>query len=945
MTMRNRQIQFIVTARNAAAQVLQGAGRQIRQLGERATRTARNLRNTGDATRRAGDAAGRASRNWGNFGERLSRASRAVAILQGPLGGIAARVDRLRSLIANTNVVFAAFAVSVTALGFAVVRSIGNIAKYESQLLTIEGQIRATGSAAGLTTPELVAMAERVGDMTLASRSGARELAGQLLAFTNITGAQVERTMFLAADVAQVTGRDIQSVGSMLGRALDNPTEGVTRLTRLGITLNENTRDYIRTLQEQGRTVEAQNVLFRELESRFKSTGQAAAQGLAGELDTIGEILGDLGPKFTIFSGGRAAMNDFATGVRKALQMVERNLEKIAYWFNRAKDALIGFLAAAAGFTVVRTLAVALISLPAILAAVTAAFRRLTIAMAANPFGAIAVAISTVVGALYSFRDAQFEVMGRTVSIGGIVGEVWEQATTRVGEAVNWMQDKFVSAGGLTGAISTLNERFAGIPEAFGSAIMRIWPYIRGLINLFIGLQRSTLTVFMGMARGIYTLMSELWESVGGGFESLGEMIAGAVTLDRARIDAARASLEAAVRPDFSRTAQIARDTADSLGRNFTTNYVGIVTDQITGLFGEDGWVDRTLDAAARRTATRAEELRRRTSFTPDAMVVPFAGLDDEDGSTSEDQVQAQLNALASALQRMTGQYAPAIARANELRAAHDLLTQATTLASRGGERFTQVLAAAGLTTEQFEQLLGNVRTGINATGTALGEVQAGVQSFVNRTQDGMSVLQKGTESVLDGMSSALDEFTRTGKLNFRNMVSSMIADLMRLQAQRAFTSVVSNFMPGIGSMFGVGHTGGLAGRSVQGRRMVDPGVFRGAQKYHTGGLAGSGVRRGEVPLIAKKNEALMPTARMSDGSFGVKAMVPDGGGGARNIYITNAPVIHMHANENGSFDAKSAHAASKAVQESIRKVVQETLADEMRRGGMMGGDMRRGGI
>jgi hypothetical protein len=62
------------------------------------------------------------------------------------------------------------------------------------------------------------------------------------------------------------------------------------------------------------------------------------------------------------------------------------------------------------------------------------------------------------------------------------------------------------------------------------------------------------------------------------------------------------------------------------------------------------------------------------------------------------------------------------------------------------------------------------------------------------------------------------------------------------------------------GAMIGLGHTGGLVGSSRVGSgnssRRVDPGMFAGAMRYHTGGIVG--LRPGEVPIIAKKNEEVL---------------------------------------------------------------------------------------
>jgi hypothetical protein len=72
-------------------------------------------------------------------------------------------------------------------------------------------------------------------------------------------------------------------------------------------------------------------------------------------------------------------------------------------------------------------------------------------------------------------------------------------------------------------------------------------------------------------------------------------------------------------------------------------------------------------------------------------------------------------------------------------------------------------------------------------------------------------------------------------------------------------------------------HSGGFAGAATGSGRGITEAVRAGARRYHVGGTANStaGLRSGEVPVIAKNGEALLPTARMPDGNLRVKAIIP----------------------------------------------------------------------
>ena len=108
----------------------------------------------------------------------------------------------------------------------------------------------------------------------------------------------------------------------------------------------------------------------------------------------------------------------------------------------------------------------------------------------------------------------------------------------------------------------------------------------------------------------------------------------------------------------------------------------------------------------------------------------------------------------------------------------------------------------------------------------------------------------------------AIGDFVKTGKLNFRDLVSSMLADLAKLGARRfllgPLAGILSGFMPGLGTggMFAnIFHAGGLVGGAAPGR-MVPAMAFANAPRMHNGGWAG--LRSDEVPAILQRGERVL---------------------------------------------------------------------------------------
>lgn len=135
------------------------------------------------------------------------------------------------------------------------------------------------------------------------------------------------------------------------------------------------------------------------------------------------------------------------------------------------------------------------------------------------------------------------------------------------------------------------------------------------------------------------------------------------------------------------------------------------------------------------------------------------------------------------------------------------------------------------------------------------------------------------------GMEDAIVNACMTGKLSFSDMVSSMIADLMRLMVRQSITGPLANALgQGIGNLFampngydftarlsghssanpavdlyaGMLHGGGMAGSSSGPRRLVPSSLFANAPRFH----GGTGyVKPGEYPAILKAGERVLNPA------------------------------------------------------------------------------------
>jgi hypothetical protein len=106
----------------------------------------------------------------------------------------------------------------------------------------------------------------------------------------------------------------------------------------------------------------------------------------------------------------------------------------------------------------------------------------------------------------------------------------------------------------------------------------------------------------------------------------------------------------------------------------------------------------------------------------------------------------------------------------------------------------------------------------------------------------------------------AIGDFVKTGKLDFRDLVTSMIADLAKLAARRFILGPIANALSGAlggaGGIFAnILHAGGMVGAPGPGR-MVPALAFAGARACTT--AAGPGLRPDEVPAILQRGERVL---------------------------------------------------------------------------------------
>jgi hypothetical protein len=227
---------------------------------------------------------------------------------------------------------------------------------------------------------------------------------------------------------------------------------------------------------------------------------------------------------------------------------------------------------------------------------------------------------------------------------------------------------------------------------------------------------------------------------------------------------------------------------------------------------------------------------------------------------------------------KMGASSAGAAATANTYRqAATDLANGATApLTSWGtlrdavagtGEEGAAALDAATVSADQLSEAMG--RAG-GAAGTAQDRVLTGwravsdaLQTYATEALNLGKGLGQSLVSAFQSAESAFRTFVTTGKLDFKSLVSSILADLAVIAARRFILGPIANGLStalgglagGNGMFANILHTGGLVGAPAP-LRMVPAMAFASAPRFHNGGWAG--LRPDEVPAILQRGERVL---------------------------------------------------------------------------------------
>lgn len=395
----------------------------------------------------------------------------------------------------------------------------------------------------------------------------------------------------------------------------------------------------------------------------------------------------------------------------------------------------------------------------------------------------------------------------------------------------------------------------ASIVDALQASLEAVVTFGNRTIGTFQGAFDAMVVIWSNLPRAIGDLTIQAANALIAGLES---MLNGAVDGINSLLEGVNAGLAAI---GIERAIELVPDV--DLGR---------IENEFAGAASQAGNAARDAFAAAFETDTFA---------TPDFGLSAFA----EDARAAADSARE----TATALGELAGAPLASIAALQEAMAgANTEIDNAAGATERLDEAFAAIGGAGGDAAGDGEGSAGSAaraaeasRAAGEAAATAATQAATGwaavreeLSRYASEAMDWGKGLGSALTSAFRSAEDAIASFVTGGKVDFKALADSILADITRIAVRSAILGPLANALGGgggglLGGLFGGGgglfagifHQGGVAGGPAQ-QRLVPALAFAGAPRFHDGGLAG--LRADEVPAILQRGEMVLSRAQLA---------------------------------------------------------------------------------
>jgi len=198
------------------------------------------------------------------------------------------------------------------AIGVGIRAVVRATAEAEASAANLENALRSSSAAISLTTDQLQNYATQLQNTSTFGDEAIQDVESLLLSFQGLSGGTVLRATSAVVDLASRLKKDLPTAATLVGKALQDPTKGLTALTRAGVLFSTEQQRTIKTLVDTGNTAKAQSAILTVLEGRFSGAGAAARNNFSGALSAVKNSLDNLLEAKSGLPGATSSLNEMA---------------------------------------------------------------------------------------------------------------------------------------------------------------------------------------------------------------------------------------------------------------------------------------------------------------------------------------------------------------------------------------------------------------------------------------------------------------------------------------------------------------------------------------------------------------------------------------------------------------------------------------------------------
>lgn len=343
----------------------------------------------------------------------------------------------------------------------------------ENATAQLNAVLKSTKGIAGVTADEVLNLSSALQKLSPFEDEAITGAQSMLLTFTKIGKEIFPDATQTVLDMSTALGQDLKSSSIQLGKALNDPINGVNALRRVGVAFTDEQQDLIKRLVESGKTLEAQKLILAELSTEFSGSAKAQAETFGGQITVLKNQVGDL--MEVIGNALIPALKIIASAIKPAVEAIAKFAEENPKLFNT-------IVLVVAGLGILLTIVGALIA-----------------------SWSTIVAIASVVGAVFTVLlgpvGLVIAIIAALIAVGYLLYRNWELIQSKAVEVWN----------SILAVFGTVVTTISNIFDAIVSVITGAWEIIKTIFALYVAIVVClVITLFEKMGIDIVAVFQQI---------------------------------------------------------------------------------------------------------------------------------------------------------------------------------------------------------------------------------------------------------------------------------------------------------------------------------------------------------------------------------------------------------------------------------------------------